>query len=213
MKTRTIILTAFAVLVLAATTTFEHNKKDSLTLVTLDYSRPGQYHQILADLVGTWTFKGRHFSGNPNPDSNKVTIAFHGSLVRKPFANGRFFIVELTGSKLQRPLQMPIQDGKMKEDIGRTIETEGYDNVKKKFVLTFIGNHIGSGINFYEGKYDPMTKTIFFECEEELIPGRKRKVYEHFIIQDNDHYRLEYYRERDGTKVKTLEMICTRACK
>ena len=27
----------------------------------LDYSRPGKYHQLLADLVGTWTFKGTQF--------------------------------------------------------------------------------------------------------------------------------------------------------
>lgn len=207
MKT-TITITVFMLLVVAATSTplVAQNKKDSLALVALDYSRPGKYHQVLADLVGAWTFRGKHFSGNPNPDSNKVTIAFHGSLVRKPFANGRFFVVELTGSKLQ----IPIQDGKMKEDIGRTIETEGYDNVKKKFVLTFIGNHIGSGIIFSEGSYDSTSKTISFESEPELIPGIKMKVYEHFIIQDNDHYRLEYYRERDGKRFKATEIICTR---
>jgi hypothetical protein len=206
MKAITITITAFAMFILTASTTpsFAQNKKDSSAL---DYSHPGRYHQILADLAGTWNFKGRHFSGNPNPDSNKVIIEFHGNLVRKPFANGRFFIVELTGDG---KLQMPVQDGKMKEDNGRTIETEGYDNVKKKFVLTLIGNHVGSGIIFSEGSYDSTTKTISFESELELIPGMKIKVYEHFIILDNDNYRLEYYRERNGTTIKATEMICTR---
>ena len=175
----------------------------------LDYSRPGKYHQLLADLAGTWDFKARHYSGNPDPDSNKVVIEFGGSLTRKPFANGRFFTVELTGGKLQ----IPIQDGKMKEENASSMETEGYDNVKNKFNLTFVNNHIGSAIVFSEGRYDPMEKTIFFEWEEELTPGIKRKVYEHFIILDKDHYRLEYYREREGRKFKATEINCTRAGK
>ena len=27
----------------------------------LDYSRPGKYHQLLASLAGTFTFKGSHY--------------------------------------------------------------------------------------------------------------------------------------------------------
>jgi Protein of unknown function (DUF1579) len=182
----------FASITLLITITLSaQNKTDSSVL---DYSRPGKYHRILADLAGEWTFKGRHLSGNPDHDSSKVTLEFNGSLVRKSFANGRFFIVELTGGKLQ----IPIQDGKMKEENAQSIETEGYDNVKKKFVLTFINNHIGSGIVFSEGGYDSTTRTIIYESEVELMPERKMKVRKHFIIHDNDHYTLKYYRERDG---------------
>lgn len=209
----TIKASAMLVLVIAAgTLSFAQSKKDSsaqgnnIFNQRLDYSRPGKYHQLLANLAGTWNFKASHYSGNPNPDSNKVVIAFEGSLTRKPFANGRFFIVELTGGKLQ----IPIQEGKMKEDNARSIETEGYNNVTNKFNLAFINNHIGSGIIYSEGNYDSTTKTISFEWEEELTPGMKRKVYEDFIILDNDHYRLEYYRERDGRKVKATEINCTR---
>jgi hypothetical protein len=115
--------------VLIMTPTIAQNKKDSSAL---DYSRPSAYHQLLAHLVGTWMFQGKFYSGHSNPDSNKVVGGFNGSLVRKPFADGRFFIVELTGGNIQ----MPIQDGKMKEVAAQLIEIEGYDNVKKKFVLT-----------------------------------------------------------------------------
>lgn len=173
----------------------------------LDYSRPGKYHQLLGNLTGTWNFNGRHFSGHPDPDSNKVVMEFRGSLLRKPFADGRFFIVELTGGKLQ----VPIQDGKMKEDNARNIETEGYDNVKNKFNITFINNHIGSSIIFSEGSYDSTANTIIFEWEDELVPGMKNKMYEYFIILNNNHYKLEYYRERDGKKIKATEINCTRA--
>ncbi len=201
----------FALLITTAVSSFAQNKEPSTKgnnsfNQLLEYSRPGKYHQLLANLAGTWNFKGAHYSGNPNPDSNKVVIEFAGSLERKPFANGRFFIVELTGGKIQ----IPIQDGKMKEENGRSIETEGYNNVTNKFNLTFINNHIGSAIVFSEGSYDPVTQTILFEWEEELTPGAKRKVHEKFVILDNDHYRLEYYRERDGKMIKRTEIDCIR---
>ncbi len=169
----------------------------------LEYSRPGKYHQLLADLLGSWTFTGAFFSENPNPDSSKVVFNFTGTLVRKPFANGRFFIAEGTG---HGKLQMPIQDGKMKEVNEKSIETMGYDNVKKKFIRTYINNHIGSDISYSEGNYDSTANTIIFYSEGELIPGMKLKTKELFIILNKDHYRIEDYNEQDGKNVKATEI-------
>ena len=194
------------------TPVFAQNNKDTATSKSssngddtfnqmIDYSRPGKYHQLLADLVGTWTFKGRHFSGNP--DSNKVVFQFNGTVVRKSFANGRFFIVNTTGNG---KLQMPIQNGKMKEVSLQGIITEGYDNVKNKFVQTEISNHLGSDIAFFEGNYDSTTKTIAFKGENELVPGMKTKVRELFIILDKNHYTLEYYDDQNGKYVKATEI-------
>ena len=194
------------------TSVFAQNNKDTATSKSssngddtfnqmIDYSRPGKYHQLLADLVGTWTFKGRHFSGNP--DSNKVVFQFNGTVVRKSFANGRFFIVNTTGNG---KLQMPIQNGKMKEVSLQGIITEGYDNVKNKFVQTEISNHLGSDIAFFEGNYDSTTKTITFNGENELVPGMKTKVRELFIILDKNHYTLEYYDDQNGKYVKATEV-------
>ena len=198
------------------TPVFAQNNKDTATSKSssngddtfnqmIDYSRPGKYHQLLADLVGTWTFKGRHFSGNP--DSNKVVFQFNGTVVRKSFANGRFFIVNTTGNG---KLQMPIQNGKMKEVSLQGIITEGYDNVKNKFVQTEISNHLGSDIAFFEGNYDSTTKTITFNGENELVPGMKTKVRELFIILDKNHYTLEYYDDQNGKYVKATEVNYTR---
>ncbi len=206
------IITSIILSALITIPTFAQIQKDSSANEDdtynkmLDYSRPGKYHQLLAELVGTWTFKGGHFSEDPNPDSNKVVFKLNGTLVRKSFANGRFFIVEGAGGKLQ----MPIQDGKMKEVNAKYIETEGYDNVKKKFLLTFINNHIGSDISFSEGDYDSTTKTITFNSENELVPGRKTQVRELFIIFNKNHYRLEYYNEQNGMYIKATEIDCVR---
>ena len=209
------LITVIILSALITIPTFAQNTKDSSSNgddtfnQMINYSRPGKYHKLLANLVGTWTWKGSHFSGNSNPDSNKVVMQFSGTLVRKPFANGRFFIVEQTSGKLQK-LQIPIQDGKMIEDNAKTIATEGFDNVKKKFVLTIINNHIGSDIFFSEGNYDSTTNIITFDSEEELVPGIKIKTRELFIILGKDHYILEYYDEQNGKYVKNTEIDCTR---
>lgn len=196
-------ITLTALLTLIIFSALAQNKKDSSAL---DYSRPGPYHQLLANLVGTWTFQGSFYSGNSNPDSNKVIGRFSGSLVRKSFAEGRFFLVELTGGTIQ----MPIQEGKMKEAPAQRIEIEGYNNVKKKFDLTYINNHLGSGIVFAEGSYDSTTKTILYEWQDEQVPAKKFTVRERFIILNNNNYKMEYYREQDGKVFKATEINCTR---
>ena len=88
--------------------------------------------------------------------------------------------------------------------------TEGYDNVKKKFVQTLIGNHIGSGLSYTEGEFDSTTKIIIYVRVDELVPGMTMKVIEHFIIQDNDHYTIEIYGERNGSIIKDTEINYTR---
>jgi hypothetical protein len=107
----------------------------------IEYSRPGKYHQLLADLVGSWTFTGSHFDWVDSMTS-KVGIKLSGTAVRKFFAKGRFFIVELT---TDGKIQLPVQDKKMIEGYGKGIQTEGYDNVKNKYQISYINNHIGSG--------------------------------------------------------------------
>jgi hypothetical protein len=75
----------------------------------LNYSRPGKYHQLFADLVGTWYSKGRHFNWVDSVTST-VALEFSATVVRKPFAHGKYFIVEITSDST---LEAPIQDGKM----------------------------------------------------------------------------------------------------
>ncbi len=172
----------------------------------LDYSRPGKYHQLLADLVGSWKFTGSHFDWVDSVTS-KVGIKLFGTAVRKSFAHGRFFIVELTtGGKIQ----LPIQDGKMVEGYAKGIQTEGYDNVKNKYQISYINSHIGSGIWDFEGIYDPTTRTITFDGEIEFVPGMKMKNHFLFIFIDKDHYKWELDEEVNGKYRKESEMNFTR---
>ena len=213
---------SITVIVMAAffsTSVFAQNDKDTsksnltsngddLGQQMFDYSRPGKFHRVLSDLVGTWTFKGRRFP--LDPDSSKVKFDLFGSHVRKSFAEGRYFIVDMTMGDSLHKVPIPIQDGKMKEVIGKGISIEGYDNVKKKFVQTSITNHIGSDIVFWEGTYDSTTKTITFNSEQEIVPGMKDEIRELLIMHDKDHYTLEYYHKENNDYVKDTEIILTR---
>lgn len=199
-----------------AVPSFAQEKKDSITNVysaseatfnqMIDYSRPGKNHELLAGIVGTWRVKGKHFNWTDSVTST-VGIEFSVTVVRKSFANGRYFISDVISDGT---LQMPIQDGKMKEVPFQGIEIEGYDNVKKKYVRTAIGNHLLSGLTVSEGVYDPATKTITFQEEVEVIPGLKTKDQLRFIFIDKDHYKWEGYQEENGKFRLGSEMIFTR---
>jgi hypothetical protein len=181
---------------------------DNLEKLMTDFSRPGEYHQLLAGLVGTWSFKGRRYP--LSLDSGDASYALFGTHKWQTFADGRYFIAEMTFGDSLHKIQMPVRDGKMKEVVGKGIMIVGYDNVKKKFVQTYITNHIGSGIAFSEGKYDPAEKTIAFEYEEEIAPGVHDKIRQFLILNNDDHYTLEYYHDENGKFVKDTEVICSR---
>ncbi len=54
-------------------------------------------------------------------------------------------------------MSMPGADGKMMEMPFHGIGTEGYDNVRKKFMASWIDN-MGTGILLMEGTYDALRK-------------------------------------------------------
>ena len=162
----------------------------------LDYSRPTKNHQLMANLVGTWTSKGKHLTWKDSGTS-EVSLEFRVTVVRRSFANGRYFISDVTS---EGELEMPIQDGKMKTTRFQGHEIEGYDNVKRKYIRCSIGNHFGSGIMVIEGVYDSTANTITFDSEVEMAPGFKTKEHLVHTFQDADHYKWEYYQEDNGKR-------------
>ena len=172
----------------------------------MEYSRPNKYHQLLADLVGSWTFSGSHFNWIDSVTS-EVGIKLSGTAVRKEFANGRFFIVELT---TDGKIQLPIKDGKTVEGFAKGIKTEGYNRVEEKYQMTYINNHLGSGIWNFEGTYDSTTRTITFYGKIEFVPGMKVNNHFRFILIDKDHYKWELDEEVNGRFRKASEMNFTR---
>jgi hypothetical protein len=164
--------------------------QDSTFQQMLDFSRPGINHAVLGRISGTWSFQ----------DTKRSFVK--GTLTRKPLYDGRFYTVEITGGRLQ----VPVANGKTKEDNYRQMLIEGYDNGRMKFVAISINNHIGSDIEMEMGNYDSVTKSFTYTGESELIPGMKQQNQRVLKIIDDNHYVEEYYEDHNGNAVKVREL-------
>ena len=127
-----------------------------------------------------------------------------GTATRKSIMDGRYFTADFDGT-----MKMPGENGKMKDFNFKGTSIEGYDNVQKKFVSTWCDN-MGTGIVISEGTYDPATKTFTYNAEMEMMPGMKTKVREVLKMVDADHHNFEWYENRGGQEVKTMEINYTR---
>jgi uncharacterized protein DUF1579 len=162
----------------------------------VELTKTGENHKLLAQLVGTWTFRGKHFA----PD-----VEFRGRLVRRPIWEGRYFLAETTGDKLV----MPWSNGR--EVAYQDMTVEAYDNAKKKFVSAMVDNHFDTGILLFEGGYDPATRIISYTNETEDSAGMKQKNWKLIRFVDKNHYIEEGYVEEKGSKTKVTELDYTRA--
>src|SRR5437660_5138667 len=170
----------------------------------MELSKLNENHKLLAGLDGTWNYTIKMWM---NPDPNAKPQESKGTATRKSIMEGRYFVMDVTGQ-----MQMPGADGKMKNTTFKGMGTEGYDNVKKKFVSSWIDN-MGTGIEFSEGTYNPATKTLTYTSEMEPAPGMKSQVREVIKIADNNHMTLEWYENQGGGEKKTMEIAYTRAGK
>jgi hypothetical protein len=167
----------------------------------MELAKLNENHKLLADLVGTWSYTVKMWM---NPDPSAKPEESKGTAVRKSMMNGRFFVMDVTGK-----MEMPGPDGKKKEMTFKGMGLEGYDNVKKKFIGTWMDN-MSTGIMMSEGTYDPATKTFTYTGEYEATPGMKQKIREVMKIVDKDHHTFEWYEDRGGQEAKTMEINYTR---
>jgi hypothetical protein len=167
----------------------------------MELAKLNENHKLLADLAGTWSYTVKMWM---NPDVNAKPEESKGTAVRKSIMEGRFSVMDVTGK-----MEMPGPDGKKKEMTFKGMGIDGYDNVKKKFVGTWVDN-MGTGVMTSEGDYDPATKTFNYTGEYEGIPGMKQKIREVVKIVDKDHHTFEWYEDRGGKEAKTMEINYTR---
>ena len=168
----------------------------------MELAKLNENHKLLTDSVGTWNYTVKMWmNGDPSskPEESK------GTATRKAIMDGRFVVMDVTGK-----MEMPGADGKMKSMTFKGHGLEGYDNVKKKFVGTWMDN-MGTGIMMSAGDYDPASKTFTYTSEMEPMPGMKTSVREVLKITDKNHMTFEWYENRGGQEVKTMEINYTRA--
>jgi hypothetical protein len=170
----------------------------------MEMSKLNENHKVLADMNGSWNYSIKMWM---NPDPNAKPQESKGTATRKSAMDGRYAVMDVTGK-----MQMPGEDGKMKDMQFKGMGVEGYDNVKKKFVSSWIDN-MGTGIQFSEGTYDPASKTFTFTSVMEMMPGMRTPVREVLKMTDKDHMMMEWYETRGGQEKKTMEIAYTRAGK
>ena len=170
----------------------------------MEMSKLNENHKLLADMNGSWDYTIKFWM---NPDPNAPPQESKGTATRKSVMGGRYVVMDVSGK-----MQMPGENGKMKDMQFKGMGVEGYDNVKQKFVASWIDN-MGTGIQFSDGTYDPATKTLTYTSEIEMMPGMKTPVRETLKITDKDHMMLEWYETRGGQEKKTMEIAYTRAGK
>jgi len=168
----------------------------------MELAKLNENHKLLKDSVGTWSYTVKMWM---NGDPSSKPEESRGIAKRTAIMDGRFVVMDVAGR-----MQMPGADGKMKSMTFNGHGLEGYDNVKKKFVGTWMDN-MGTGIMMSEGNYDPATKTFTYNSEMEPIPGMKTAVREVLKMTDKNHMTFEWYENRGGQEVKTMEINYTRA--
>ena len=167
----------------------------------VEMSKLNENHKLLSSLDGNWTFAIKMWM---NPDPNAPPQESKGTATRKTVMGGRYVMMDVTGK-----MQTPGENGKMKDAQFKGMGLEGYDNVKKKFVASWVDN-MGTGIEFSEGTYDPATKSLTYTMEMEPLPGMKSQVREVIKIADNNHMMLDWYENHGGQEKKTMEIAYTR---
>ena len=180
-----------------ATTTASPNEAEMMKQM-MELAKLNDNHKLLADLAGSWSTSVKMMEPGKEPTVSK------GSVTYKSIMNGRYFVGDHTGS-----MKMPGADGKMKDFTFKGMSTDGYDNVKQKFTSSWMDN-MGTGIMTMDGTYDPATKTFTYSGEMEMVPGMKTPVRSVVKVTDKNHRTFEWYENRGGQEMKTLEIDYTR---
>ncbi len=165
----------------------------------MEFGKTNENHKLLASLDGNWDYTTKWWMDpNAKPQESK------GTAVRKSILDGRYVTMDVTGK-----MQMPGPDGKPKDMTFKGHSMEAYDNVKKKFIGTWMDN-MGTGIVMSEGDYDVATKTFTYTGEMEIMPGMKQKFREVLKLTGKNYMIFEWYEDRDGKEAKTMEINYTR---
>ncbi len=165
----------------------------------MELSKLNDNHKLLAATAGNWSYVVKMWmdpKGNPTEST--------GTAVRKSLMDGRFVSGDYSGK-----FKMPGADGKMKEMNFKGMSFDGYDNVKQKFVSTWV-DIMGTGIMFTEGTYDASAKTFTYTGEFEPMPGMKCKIREVIKNTDANHMSMEYFEDRGQGESKSMEINYTR---
>ena len=155
-----------------------------------DAGAVGEEHRLLEQLAGTWDTVGKFWM---QPDATPVEST--GESTKTLVLGGRFVREEFRSTSPEMPF----------EGIGYT----GYDNIKKKYVGSWIdsmttfmftseGSPTGDGFEGSGSMYDPLTE-LHYESRFKVT------------IADNDSHKLEFWEPGpDGEYYLSMQIVYTR---
>lgn len=153
---------------------------------------PGENHKHLAWYAGDWTFTNKMWM-DPSQPPMESTGTMKGELV----LGGRYVQTQWQGNMMGMPFE------------GRG--TDGYDNLKKEYVSSWVDN-MGTGILLMTGTCENGGKKCMMKGD--MIdpmtgkPGYMRSV---TTWADQNNFTLEMYGAGgDGKEVKMMEMVVKR---
>lgn len=149
---------------------------------------PGPEHKALAESVGTWTTASKMWM-----DPSAPPMESQGTEEVTPLLGGRFVQMHFSGQMMGKPF----------EGIG----IEGYDNAKKKWVMSWMDS-MGTGIITAEGTGDIKSRTF---TGEELGPDGKKHGFRWVIKSESPKkHVMEMYSSFSGKEMKEGEITYTR---
>ena len=152
---------------------------------------PGEPHQQLASLAGSWTTKTKSWM---EPD--KPPMESTGSCDEKVLLDGRFLQEECTGEMMGQPFT--------------GIGVHGYDNLAKKYVTTWMDS-MGTGIFFMDGtaSADGKTITLHGSHKDPMGGTMKHRAVWKFVDANTQTFEM-YGMGQHGKDMKMMEITYTR---
>ncbi len=202
MKTKRIWLASLLLLPLGAAVAYSQEKKaaqasspsdDPLMMKMKEFGTPGPAHKVLDALVGKWSIK---FKFTPAPGAPPMESV--GTSEAKWIMDGRYVEETTEGTFGGEPLH------------GRGLT--GYDNMKKRYVSTWIDN-MGTGIMLSEGVHDAASKIFSWTGDSpDVLAGKYVKARMVSKMVDADHFIWQMFTPGpDGKEFMSGEGQYTRA--
>jgi Protein of unknown function (DUF1579) len=152
---------------------------------------PGEPHKLYASLAGSWTTASKEWM-----DPNKPPTESTGSVEMKMLLDGRYLQEEFTGNMMGQPYS--------------AVGVHGYDNLRKKYVTTWIDT-MGTGIFTMEGTASADGKTITLKGRHDELGGGFMTHRGVWKFPDNNTQMFEMYGAHNGGKeTKLMEITYTR---
>lgn len=168
----------------------EMNQEAAMAMM-MKYATPGEYHQRLGSLVGSWVVEGQLWPAPGAPPMVNKGTAEARWILDKRFVE-EVFSTEMGGQPVT---------GHM---------LTGFDNAKQKFITVW-GDTMSTGLIISEGSPDPAlnglsTKGMAYQAMMgTYIPTR-------FVtrIEDTNTHIVEMYQETGGVERKTMQLVYRR---